>query len=208
MMKLENKLKFNIRNNEYIFRTLTPEDVSQSYVNALKKARGLIENVPEDINIEWQRSYIKEVLLSPGDTIYGLFLDSELIGTAGIQNLAVAGTPTRAVKMAVGYTYGCILGILIIGEMLRGKGYGKTLVWAACYLANNFCGVETFEAGVKKNNLPSLKSFLSCGFKVTEENADSVSVEVKIGELVKPEFIERIIIEVDDRRSPVRERMT
>jgi len=194
-MKLENKLKFNIRNSEYIFRTLTREDVSQSYVNALKKTRGLIENVPEDINIEWQQSYIKEILLSPCNTIYGLFLDSELIGTAGIQNLAVEGIPTRAIEMAAGYTYSCTMGIFILGEMSRGKGYGKTLVWAACYLVNNSCGVEIFEAGVKKNNIPSLKSFLTCGFKVTKEGADSVNVEVKIGELVKPDFVERIIID-------------
>ncbi len=194
-MKLGKKLKFTINNSECIFRTLTPEDVSQSYINALKKTRGLIENVPEDINIEWQQSYIKEVLLSPCDTIYGLFLDSELIGTAGIQNLAVAGIATRAIEMAVGYTYGCTIGILILGEMVRGRGYGKTLVWAACYLVNNSCGVETFEAAVKKNNVPSLKSFLTCGFKVTKESSDGVNVEVKIGELVKPEFVERITIE-------------
>ena len=50
-MKPREKLKFAINNSECIFRTLTPEDVSQSYVNALKKTRGLIENVPEEIKV-------------------------------------------------------------------------------------------------------------------------------------------------------------
>jgi RimJ/RimL family protein N-acetyltransferase len=206
-MKLEKKLKFTINSSEYIFRTLTREDVSQSYVDALKQTRGLIENVPEDIDIGWQQSYIKKVLLSPCDTICGLFLDSALIGTAGIQNLTVAGIVPRAIEMAVGYTCGCTIGIFIPGEISRGRGYGKTLVWAACYLANNCGGVEAFEASVKKNNVPSLKSFSTCGFKVTKEGADGVNIEVKIGELVKPAFVERVAIEGDDRSCPVRERM-
>ena len=62
-------------------------------------------------------------------------------------------------------------------------------------MANNCCGVETFEASMKKNNVPSLKSFLSCGFEVKKQGVDGVSIEVKIGELVKPEFVEGIIIE-------------
>jgi GNAT superfamily N-acetyltransferase len=205
-MKLEKKVKFTLRNRECVFRTLTPEDVSQVYVNALKKTRSLVENVPEDINIEWQQSYIEEVLLSPCDTICGLFLDSELIGTAGIQNLAVAGTATRAIEMAVGYTYGCTVGTFVLSEMSRGQGYGKVLLWAACYLANRCCGVETFEAGQKKSNIPAVKAGLACGFRAKKESADGVNIEVKIGELVKPELVERIVIEEDARsRSAGRE---
>lgn len=194
-MELEKKLKFVIDNSKCVFRTLSPEDVSQSYINSLKKTRGLIENVSEDIDIEWQQSYIKKILRSPFDTICGLFIDSELIGTSRIQNLSVDGIATRAIELAQGYTYGCTLGILVLGEVSRGKGYGGALVWAACYLANDCCGVETFEASIKKGNIASLKSFLTCGFQVKEESTDGVNVQVKIGELVKPEFIEKIIIE-------------
>jgi len=194
-MELLKKLKFTIGNSQCIFRTLTPEDVSPSYVDALKKTRGVIQTVPEDINIEWQRSYIQKILLSPCDTICGLFIDSKLIGTSGIQNLSVDRIANRDIELAQGYTYSCTLGILVLSEKLRGKGYGKALVWAACYLANSCCGVQTFEAGIKKCNTPSLESFLGCGFKLKGESADSVNVKVKTSELVKPGFIETIIIE-------------
>ena len=194
-MELEKELKFTIRNSECIFRTLTPEDVSQPYISALNRTRGLIDNVPEEINIEWQQSHIEEILQSPCDTICGLYIDSELTGTVGIQNLAIEGIAPRAIELAVGYTYGCTLGIFILNEMSRGRGYGKTLVWAACYLINNCCGVEIFEASVKKNNVPSLKSFLTCGFKVKKEGVDGINIELKINELIKPEFVEGIIIE-------------
>lgn len=107
-MKLEKRLNFTIGNSECVFRTLAPGDVSQTYIDALNKARAVIDNVPEDIDIEWQRNYIEETLKSPCDTICGLFVGSELIGTAGIQNLSVGSATTRAIEMAVGYTYGFI----------------------------------------------------------------------------------------------------
>jgi len=194
-MKLEKELKFTIHHNsQCLFRILSPEDVSQSYINALKSSRGPIKNVPEDIDIKWQQGYIKKILQSPCDTICGLFIGSELIGTSGIQNLSAGGSDNRAIELAQGHTCGCTLGILVLDEALRGRGYGKTLVWAACYLANNCCGVGTFAASMGKTNLPSLKSFLACGFQVREESPGGVNVELKIGELVKPEFVERIIV--------------
>lgn len=194
-MELTKTLKFIIDNSKCVFKTLSPEDISESYINSLRDAQELLENAPEDINIKWQQNYIKKILLSPCDTICGLFIDSELIGTSGIQNLSANGIATRRVKLAQGYTYGCTLGIFVLSEMSREKGYGKTLVWASCYLANNCCGVETFEASMKKDNISSLSSFLACGFQVKKESIDGLNVELKVGELVKPEFIDKIIIE-------------
>lgn len=194
-LELRKTLKFIIDTSECIFRTLSPEDVSEFYAHSLRKERELLEKVPEDITIKWQQNYIKKFLLSPCDTICGLFMDSELIGTSGIQNISVNGIATRCIKMAKGYTYDCTLGIFVLSEMLRGRGYGRTLVWASCYLVNNCFGVETFKASMKKNNIPSLKSFLACGFQVKEESIDGLNVELKIGDLLKPEFIDKIIIE-------------
>ncbi len=53
-------------------------------------------------------------------------------------------------------------------------------------------------AGPKKmelKNVPSLKSFLACGFKIKDKNAEVYKVGLKIDELQKPNFIKKVIIE-------------
>ena len=179
-MELAKKLRFIIKDSNCIFRSLSASDVTESYIQALKKQRAYLSNNPEDINIQWQKRYIEKIRLCSSDTICGLFINSELVASAGIQNLKSDKATT--------------IGIFVFDEKLRGKGYGKTLVWASCYLSNNCCNVNYFEAGMERTNVPSLKSFLACGFKVIDKNEKKIKVGLKIDELKKPKLIDKIII--------------
>ena len=67
------------------FRTLNESDVSQDYINGLKDQKKYIEKIPIHISVSSQKKYINDILYSKGDAICGLFINNELIGTAGVQ---------------------------------------------------------------------------------------------------------------------------
>ena len=180
-MELAKSLRFIIKDSHYEFRSLSVGDVTESYVQALKRQRAYLSNSPEDINTQWQQKYVEKIRLSPSGAICGLFINSELIGTAGVQNLKSDKTTT--------------IGIFVLDEKSRDKGYGKTLVWASCYLSNSCCNVNYLGAGMERTNVPSLKSFLACGFKIKDKDAEVYKVGLKIDELQKPNFIKKVIIE-------------
>ena len=86
-MELKKKLRFTIRDIPCLFRSLLAEDVTERYVHALKRESGYLLNNPEDINLKWQQEYIENISLSSFDTICGLFMNSMLVTTTGIQNI-------------------------------------------------------------------------------------------------------------------------
>jgi len=51
---------------------------------------------------------------------------------------------------------------------------------------------------MEKDNIPSLKSFLSCGFKIINENEKYYKVKLNIEELKKPNNIEKVTVETFD----------
>ena len=71
---------------------------------------------------------------------------------------------------------------------------GTTLVWATTYLYHNCVQVEWFGAGMEKENIPSLKSFLSCGYRKIYEDKENCKVLLNYSELTKPRFIKDITI--------------
>ena len=94
-MKLQETLSVIIDHKKHVFRTLLPEDVSKAYINALKTERKLIEYASIRTNIGSQKRYVERILESTSDAICGLFLNSELIGTSGMQNLSEDETMNR-----------------------------------------------------------------------------------------------------------------
>ena len=180
-MELEKKLTFIGKDSHFTFRSLSEEDVTDSYVNALKNQRAFLTANPEKIDVFWQQKYIRDIRLSEFDTICGLFSNSVLVGTAGIQNIKSNETAT--------------VGIFIFDPELRGKGYGKTLICSGCYLISHLFGVSIFAAGAKRTNVASWKAFLSCGFQIAREVKDSLRLILKIEELVKPEFTQKVFVE-------------
>lgn len=176
-MRFNKILKFYKYEDECIFQTLTINDVTESYIKGLKQQRAYLVNNPEEINIRWQQDYIKKIIISKENTICGLFVNNVLVGTAGLQNLNKDKSVT--------------LGIFVFDNKFRGKGYGKTLVWSSCYLSHNAIDVSNFSAGMEKNNIPSLKSFLSCGFTIINENEEYYKVSLSIENLQKPSNLEK-----------------
>lgn len=165
-----------------------------AYVLALRQQTSFIENRTDDITIECQRKYVNDILESEIDTICGLFSGSQLIGTSGIQNLSRDRSKNRKIRMAVSSTSNCTLGVLVLNDLMRGRGYGKALVWSSCYLSYSQIGISLFEASVLKQNVASLKAFVACGFKIGEESEVGTNLELEVAELMQPESVKRPVI--------------
>ena len=183
-MELEKNIIFKMNDLICEFRTLNESDVSQDYVSGLQVQKEYIENVPSHVSISSQKKYINDILYSKRNTICGLFINNELVGTAGVQ---------PSIKflqyIEVSAEFVAAIGIFVFSKSYRGKGLGKTLVWAATYLFHNSTQAEWFGAGMAIENVPSLKSFLSCGFRKIHEDKEYCRVLLNYTELIKPEFI-------------------
>ena len=183
-MELNKSISFKIYDLICEFKTLHNVDVKKEYVDGLREQTEYIENIPADVSISKQQKYIQEILLSEGDTICGLFINNKLVGTAGIQSstlfLQYIEVPAKFVAM---------IGIFLFDKNYRGMKLGTTLVWVATYLYHNCVQVEWFGAGMKKENIPSMKSFLSCGYRKIYEDKENCKVLLNYSELTKPRFI-------------------
>ena len=179
-MELNHKLVFKIESGIVEFRCLKPTDVTSSYIEGLKNQREFINYNPKNITLKKQQDYVYKIAKSKSDIICGLFINSKLIGTAGIQNLLTDKKPT--------------IGIFIFHKDKRGKGLGKTIVWSGSYLINQSIGIKHINANMDKNNIPSLKSFLSCGYKIIEKNKSEYWVGIDDKNLLKPTFINNCIL--------------
>lgn len=158
--------------NECEFRILEQSDVTKSYVKGLRAQRKYLFFNTSDVCKESQQKYISNIIRSKKDTICGLFVKNKLMGTAGIQNVSINTVPT--------------IGIFIFDVTWRGKGYGKNLVWAICFLVTSCHNIVQFSADMRKDNIHSLKSFLACGFNIVKNNEEIFLVELNIKNLIKP----------------------
>ena len=59
-MRMDKQLKFSHNGDKCIFKTLTINDVTESYIQGLKHQKRYLVNNPEEINIKWQQDYIKK----------------------------------------------------------------------------------------------------------------------------------------------------
>ena len=186
-MELRHSLSFLANSWRCEFRSLQPEDVSPHYIKGLRNDSPYILGVPGDVTAESQQAYINQILSSRNDSINGLFVNGKLIGTSGTQ-LSVdldefSGGSVDKLNN---------IGIFIFDLSFRGVGFGKTLVWAATYLLHASNNTYWFGAGMKKDNVPSLMSFLSCGYKEISNEEDSVRVMLNFEALQAPKFVSDI----------------
>jgi len=189
-MELEKSITFEISDVPFEFRTLNELDVSSDYVNGLKEQKKFIENIPIQVSVSSQKKYINDFLNSKNNTICGLFIRNNLVGTAGVRS-----STSFLQHIEVSAEYVATIGIFLFNKSYRGMGFGKTLVWAATYLCRNSIQAEWFGASMKKGNTPSLKSFLSCGFRKTFEHEEIIGVLLNYSELIKPDFIKNVVIQ-------------
>jgi len=176
-MEIDRRLQFIFDSMSYYFQSLKESDVTEDYITGLKSQNSFLENVPDDLDKLAQRKYIRNILVSDDNCIFGLWNKKFLIGTAGCQNI------NTDVKTSIG--------IFIFNEDFRGRGLGKILVWASCVFLNSFLGVSKFSAGMKKDNFQSKGSFLACGFKITKSKK-IIEVELEFKDLVQPQSIHQV----------------
>ena len=192
-MELGTSVLFQIHDRSCEFRSLNVKDVKKDYLEALREQKEYIENIPSELTIDKQREYVKSILDSDHATICGLFLDGRIVGTAGIPLstlfLEYIEAPIEAVVT---------VGIFVFNRKFRGIGLGKTLVWAAVYLFHKYTQINLYGAGMAKSNIPSIKSFLSCGFRQIYEDDKSCKVLLNYSELTAPEFITHETISIVD----------
>jgi hypothetical protein len=183
-MELRHSQSFLANNWRCEFRSLQPEDVSPHYIKGLTNDSPYILGVPDLVTVESQQAYINQILSSRDDSINGLFVSGKLIGTSGTQ-LSV-----DFVKFHDG-SFGKLnnIGIFIFDPGFRGVGFGKTLVWAATYCLHASNNTYWFAAGMKRDNTPSLMSFLSSGYKQIRNEEESVRVMLNFAELKAPKFV-------------------
>jgi len=185
-MELEKLLTFEIKDKKLLFRTIVESDVTEDYVTGLREQAEYIENIPNNINISNQKEYVNNTNFSEYNTICGLFLDEVLVGTAGVQ-LSLSDSFLKNIDIQVAML--ATVGIFIFNKSYRGMGLGKILVWASTYLFHECTRIEWFGAGMAKENIPSLKSFLSCGFQKVYEDYEVCKTLLNQSNLVTPSFI-------------------
>ena len=123
-------------------------------------------------------NYINQINNSDNDIILGLFNDSILIGTSGVQNIL----SREAVPV----------GIFLFNENYRGVGLGNVLVWATTYLVSSYYGLNKFWANMLETNIGSHKSFINCGYKISEQKNGIIKVDLNIKDLITPNNISLI----------------
>ena len=148
-MKFSSSLLFNYREKECAFRSIFPKDVTNAYVEGLRQENKYLSHIPEKLDLSSQQEYISQISRSINNAICGLFVGDELIGTAGLQNLAAGNYAT--------------IGIFLFNPLVRGMGFGKILVWSASQLAIHQMSVAGTMGGMKPDNIVSIRSFLACG---------------------------------------------
>ncbi len=163
------ELLFQIDDKFCKYRVLKQLDVSKEYVETLKNDSGYIEN--KQTSIKAQQEYIRDLRNSKSQLIGGIFANNLLVGTAGIQIDETSAT----------------IGILVF-EKYRGLGLGKVLVWAASEYAYKVLSKDKFNAGAMVENLPSIRSFISCGFKETYRG-NECSLNAGYSQIIKPSSI-------------------
>jgi len=176
-MKIDKELRFKYFDKLFKIKSIDSDDVTDEYINGLKKTNFLINN-PNDIDHQYQRNYITHINNSKNDVILGFYHNSILIGTSGVQNISADESAP--------------VGIFIFNEKYRGIGLGKILVWSATHIVYKYFGVEKFWADMLETNVGSYKSFVNCGYKISRQKNGIIIVNLNIEDLITPDNISSV----------------
>mgnify|MGYP001219044432 CR=1 FL=1 len=156
MMIIEKSCSFDA-GESFTLRNIKAEEVSIDYIEWLNSAevnKYLSISIP--ITLEEQISYISDKRESETDAYVGLFnSENKLIGTSGIQNLSGS--------------YTCSFGIVIGSPNYRGIGLGKYLIYFISKMIFEQSDNNKIYIEVERENVPSLSSFLWCGYKFVDD---------------------------------------
>jgi len=188
-MDLDRYLAFSLRAGKCQFRVVLPHEVTESYIIGLRAQKRYLINTNKKISLTAQSDYVARILESPDGLLMGLFVEGELVGTSGIQTF---GEPCQeGISSDASYA---TMGVFVFNLSDRGKGYGKAMIWAGVYLLNSTLKMNSFRAEMEKQNIPSFRTFLSCGFRKYEEVGSTFKLSLMIDQLKKPAFITDISV--------------
>ena len=188
-MELAEYLEFYLRAEKCQFRVLLPHEVTESYLVGLREQQKYLINTKKKITLPEQSAYVARILESSDNLLFGFFVEGELVGTSGIQTCGESGQD----RIFSDSSY-ATMGIFVFNMSNRGEGYGKAMIWAGVYLLSSILKTNSFRAGMEKQNIPSLRTFLSCGFQKYEEVGDTFKLSLVIDQLKKPEFVTDISV--------------
>ena len=154
-----------ITTQRFLLKPLTMDDVDHRYLSWLNlKASSYIEYAKSHPSIEELKNYVGERENRQDVLFLGIFTkEAQHIG-----NIKYEPIDTKS-KSAV-------MGILIGDNNWRGKGVATEVIKASSsYLVDQY-GIETILLGVDKNNKAAIIAYQKIGFKVKEQNENSIKM--------------------------------
>jgi len=154
-----------ITTQRFLLRPLIPDDVGNNYLSWLNtKESAYIEYVRNHSTMEELKAYVSERENKRNVLFLGIFTKKKQhIGNIKYEPIDYKG------KTAV-------MGILIGDSDWRGKGVAIEVIKASAhYLAERY-GVRTIFLGVNQNNKAALSVYQQLGFKIKEQNKNSIQM--------------------------------
>jgi RimJ/RimL family protein N-acetyltransferase len=170
----KNKNFFYYKDYFFTIRSLFLTDINKEYLNSLKNST-FLESLPKNINLNYQKKYIKRINKSTNETILGVFNNKKLIFTSHFTNLN---------KKAA------YLGIFLFSKKFLGKKFSSFFILQVCLFINFKYNIYHFKAGVDNLNFRSKKSFLKAGFKVCDKKKKSAIYYLDLTKIKKTIFNE------------------
>jgi RimJ/RimL family protein N-acetyltransferase len=168
------KTFFYYKDYFFTIRSLFLTDVNKEYLNSLKNST-FLESLPKNINLNYQKKYIKRINKNANEAILGVFNNKKLIFTSHFTNL----------NKKVAY-----LGIFLFSKKFLGKKFSNFFILQACLFVNFKYNIYHFKAGVDNLNFRSKKSFLKAGFKVFDKKKKSTIYYLDFEKIKKTIFNE------------------
>lgn len=138
-------------------RPLRESDVSDKYVSALndKERTKYMTSLEVVVSHNDLRVYARDNYDSAHNLLLGVFDTDVLLGTCRLHDIdAKSGT--------------AYLGIFIFENLPQYKGLGTSVVKAVCDFAFKELGLQTVNAGIFIDNVPSVRAFTKAGFQVVD----------------------------------------
>ena len=154
-----------ITTQRFLLKPLTIDDVDHRYLSWLNlKASSYIEYAKSHPSIEELKNYVGERENRQDVLFLGIFTkEAQHIGNIKYEPIDSKN------KSAV-------MGILIGDNNWRGKGVAAEVIKASSNYLVDQCGTETILLGVDKNNKAAIIAYQKIGFKVKEQNENSIKM--------------------------------
>lgn len=150
------KKPIKIMGERIFLRTLTPEDVNQTYLNWMEneEVKQFLETRWEKYTLESLKEYVKSKYESPNDFMFGIFLkeNNEHIGNIKIGSVHPI------------HNFGD-LGIMIGNKKMWCKGYATEAIKLLTEFALNELNLNKLIAGINELNIGSYKAFMKAGYR-------------------------------------------